>query len=234
MARIKFSALVSDASGSVGGNIFSRNANGTYVKAFTMPHNPNTSKQQAVRTQFANLTTQWKSLTVAQQQLWTDAAPQYKYNDSLGETRQYTGQQLFNKINNTLAVLGLPFITSPLIPKIFTSTAVSSLTMTNTAGVLTTADLVISAVGTADESIIVSITPGLSNGITRPGKNLFRQVTVVADASLSATIDLITAYQALYGDPELGAKIFVRADIVNRDSGQRLMIGQAVATVTGT
>lgn len=234
MAKIKFSALVTDASGSVGGNIFSRNASGPYVKSFTMPHNPNTAKQQAVRTKFAILISLWKALTPAQQQLWADAAPQYPKTDSLGQSGVYTGQQLYNKCNQTLAIVGVAAKDTPTIPKIFSSTAVASLTMDNLLGVLTTGDVVLDAVGTSDEAVIVTITTGLSGGITRPGKNQFKIVKTVSDASVSATIDIVAEYIALYGTPELGAKIYARVDLVNKISGQRLALGQAVTIVTGT
>ena len=233
MAKIKFSALVTDASGSVGGNIFSRNASGPYVKGFTMPHNPNTQKQQKVRSDFAVLISQWKNLSKAQQQLWQDAAPQYPKTDSLGQSGVYTGQQLFNKLNQTLAVVGVSLITQPLIPKVFSAIDLSSFTINRTAGVLDDANVVLSAVGTANEAVIVTITPGLSGGITRPGRSQFKIVETFADASLAPQLDFDAAYAALYGVPEVGATIFVRVDVVNKQSGQRLHLGQLTTVVTG-
>jgi len=55
MGLIKFSAIVSAASGKVGGNVFARNASGAYARSWVKPINPNTEKQQATRAQFANL-----------------------------------------------------------------------------------------------------------------------------------------------------------------------------------
>lgn len=234
MAKFLPGIAVSAISGSEGGTTFSRNASGAYFKGKVMPTNPNTAKQQAVRNSFAVNVSGWKNLSVAQQQEWIDMAPQYPYNDSLGQTKQYTGQQLYTKLNQNLAVVGSTLLDVPKVPQTFSTTQVSSLTMTLTAGVLTTGDLVLSAVGAATEKVIVVMTVGQSGGITRPGKSSFRQVMIVADASASATIDVITDYQALYGDPEIGVKIFARAYLVNTATGQKLALGQAVAVTTGT
>jgi hypothetical protein len=232
MAKIKFSALVTDASGSVGGNIFSRNASGPYVKSFTMPHNPNTQKQQDVRAAFAVNISAWKNLTKAQQQLWIDAAPQYPYNNSLGEARQYTGQQLYNKLNQNLYVAGQAAISTPLVPKTFSSQSMVGLEMSKTAGVLTLANVELDQTGSADEALIVSVTTSLSGGITRPGKGLFKQVIVVPSADADENTDFTAEYLALYGTPETGTTIFVRVDKINKLTGQRIHIGQASTVVT--
>ena len=234
MGLIKYSAIVSGASGKIGGNVFARNSSGAYARSWVKPVNTNTAKQQAVRNKFADTISAWRNVAPSDQAAWESMSPQYPYTNRLGEASQYTGQQLFNHLNMNLAVVGATALTYPLVPQTFATTSVTSLTMVDTAGVLTTADLLLSAVGTATESVIVDITPSMSGGITKPAAGSFKTVTIVADASTSATLNLITAYQALFGDPELGAKIFVRAYLVNRNTGQRLNLGQAVAVVSGT
>lgn len=234
MGLIKYSAIVSGASGKIGGNVFARNASGAYARSWVKPVNTNTAKQQAVRTKFADTISAWRNIDPSNQAAWAAMAPQYPYTNRLGEASQYTGQQLFNHLNMNLAVVSATALIYPLVPQTFSSIGVTSLTMVDTAGVLTTADLVLSGVGLASESVIVDITPSMSGGITKPASGAFKTVTVVADASASATIDLIAAYQALFGDPELAAKVFVRAYLVNRNTGQRLNLGQAVAIISGT
>jgi len=234
MGLIKFSAVVGAASGKIGGNVFARNASGAYVRTFTMPINPNTTKQQGVRTDFADLISSWKSLTAAKQQAWEDMAPQYPYTNRLGESSQYTGQQLYNHLNMNLKTVGATILDTPLVPETFSTTSLTSLTMVDTAGVLTTADVLLSAVGAATESVIINVTTSMSGGITKPAKGAFKQVTIVADASVSATLDIIVPYQTLYGDPQLGTNVFTRVFLINTNTGQRLNLGQALATVTGT
>lgn len=234
MAKFLPGIAVSAISGSEGGTTFSHNASGAYFKGKVIPTNPNTAKQQAVRNGFAIHVSTWKNLSSPEQQAWIDMAPQYPYTDSLGQSKTYTGQQLHTKLNQNLQIVGSPTLSTPLVPQTFSNMKVSSLTMTLTAGVLTTGDVVFDATGAATEKIIITMTPSMSGGITRPAKSAFKQVQIVADASASATIDIIAAYQALYGDPEVGVKIFVRAALINTNTGQRLNLGQAVATTTGT
>ena len=234
MGKIKFSAIVSAASGKIGGNVFARNASGAYVRTWANPVNPNTTKQQSVRTSFANLVSAWKNLSEANQQAWQDMAPQYPYTDRLGETKQYTGQQLYIKLNQNLAVVGTSALSTPLVPQTFTSIGIDNIDFDLTAGVLTTGEVEFSQQGASTEAFIIEVTTSLSGGITKPAKGLFRQVKVVADASASNLIDCITDYQALYGNPELGAKLFVRAALVNKNTGQRLNLGQKSTVVSGT
>ena len=234
MALFKGSAAVGAISGKAGGSVFSHNKGGAYLKVFTVPTNPNTAKQQAVRTDFATLVASWKNLTAAQQQLWTDIAPQYPYVNRVGDTKTYTGQMLYIKLNQNLKVVGATILTTPRVPGTFTAIVTSSLTMVLTAGVLTTADAVNDVIGLATESLIWTITTSQSGGITKPGNGAFKIVEIVTDASVSATTDIIVTYQALYGDPKLGSKIFARCAIINELTGQRLEIGQEEATVTGT
>lgn len=234
MAKVLFGGGIAAMSGSEAGRTYSRNASGAYVKNKSIPHNANTAKQQAVRSQFAGLISSWKSLSDAQQQAWIDMSPQYPSQDRLGQSVQLTGQQLYNRLNLNLANIGLAPISTPLIPKTLSSPAVSSLTMTLTAGVLTTAELGFEDVGTNTESIVISVTPGVSGGITRPTKGLFRKTLIIADASTGPDFDFSSEYLALYGSPELGGTIFARAMLVNRQSGQTLNLGQATAVVGGT
>jgi len=234
MAKIKFSVGIAAASGKVGGNVFSRNGSGAYLKTFAMPVNPNTSKQQAVRAAFAVQVAAWRGLSAAQQQAWKDIASQYPSQDALGNKIQYSGQQLFIKLNQNLTTAGQSGLSSPKIPQSFTVMSLDSFAISTTAGLLTEADVDVSAVGAATEAFILTVTPGLSGGITSPGKSQFRKVQVVADASLSSTTDIIASYQALYGNPELGAKVFVSVSILNKNTGQKLNLGRIAATVGGT
>ena len=99
MATIKFSAIVSDVRGIVGGNIFSRGANGSYVKSFTKPVNKNTQIQQTTRNNLAVYSAKWRQLTDGDRQAWIDATSQQKYSNRVGTASTYTGFQLFMKTN---------------------------------------------------------------------------------------------------------------------------------------
>ncbi len=233
-ALIKTSALVSAVSGKVGGNVFARNSSGPYVRSWAKPVNPNTAKQQAVRASFATLISSWKNLTKAQQQLWADMPPQYPYVNRLGKTSTYTGQQLYNHLNMNLLVVGQSALSAPLVPQTFTSTGINAFDSVLTAGVLTQSDLTLDTAPSSTEATVVEITSSLSGGITKPAKGAFKQVVVLAGSAATVDIDLVAAYIALYGSPELATSIFARVYLINENTGQRLNIGQANAIVSGT
>lgn len=233
-ALFKGSAVVGAISGKSGGTVFSRNKSGAYIKGFVVPTNPNTIKQQDVRSSFANLVGTWKGLTKAEQQAWIDIAPQYPYQNRVGDTKIYTGQQLYIKLNQNLDVVGATLLTTPLVPEAFSNTRVTATTFTLTAGDLTTATVTLQAIGLATESIIVMATVNVGGGINNPAQSMFKLVEVFTDASAGVSLDIDASYEALYGDPGLGATVFVRAWMINENTGQRLNLGQASAVVGGT
>lgn len=106
------SAIVADASGKVGGNVFSNNRGGSYVRSWKKPTNPNTPKQAAQRGIFGTVATQWRELTEGQRQTFLANADNYPYVNRLGETKVLTGAQLYQKLNSVLLNAGLPFLTS--------------------------------------------------------------------------------------------------------------------------
>jgi hypothetical protein len=234
MGLIKFGGGVAGISGKVGGTVYARNKTGAYARNWVNPVFPNSTKQQAVNNTFASLISEWKALTAAQQQAWETAAPNYPYTNRLGESSQYTGQQLFNHLNMNLLTVGLSIIPIPAAPGTFSSIYAFALTMSNTAGVLTTAEWEASDNGLATESLIIEMTPVISSGITKPAKGYFKQTLVVNTAASAILIDVATEYIALFGSPALGSRIYARAYMINETTGQRIALGQVVATVTGT
>ena len=102
MASIRFSALVSDVKGSVGGNVFQSNANGAFVRTKSTPVNRNTEAQQNQRLIMSVYAQKWQGLTDEDRQAWKDAAPLQPYINRLGEQKIYTGYQLFMKTNLVL------------------------------------------------------------------------------------------------------------------------------------
>ena len=99
MASIRFSALVSDVKGVVGGNVFQSNANGSFVRARTTPVNRRTALQQNQRLIMVVYAQKWQGLTDQDRQDWKDNAVMHPYTNRLGEQKIYTGYQWFMKTN---------------------------------------------------------------------------------------------------------------------------------------
>lgn len=90
------SLLLSQASGSIAGAVFSHNGGGMYMRARATPTNPNTSAQQAVRNGMAAAVFAWSNtLTNAQRENWNTYAFNTPTLNRLGESTHKTGQQMF-------------------------------------------------------------------------------------------------------------------------------------------
>ncbi len=107
MALIKFSGIVSDARGSIGGTVFSRNRGGAYIRSRTKPINPNTPGQQEVRAVMAFLTNRWsQNLTATQRDAWNLYAASVVMQNGLGESINLTGFNHFIRSNSILQRTG--------------------------------------------------------------------------------------------------------------------------------
>lgn len=83
-------------SGSLGGLTASHNKGGQYLRRRSVPTNPNTARQQAVRAKLTALTQAWNNvLTETQRQAWRDYAASTPRTDKLGQTITLTGQQWY-------------------------------------------------------------------------------------------------------------------------------------------
>lgn len=125
------SAILTQASGSVGGATYSRNRGGMYIRARSVPTNPSSAFQETVRALVASLTTAWVStLTAAQRSAWNVYAENVLMPDSLGEARNIGGlghyirsnvprmQAGLSRIDDGPTVYSLPTFTAPTIDAI--------------------------------------------------------------------------------------------------------------------
>lgn len=86
------SPLVSQVSGSVAGLTGAHNQGGLYFRARSVPTNPASAQQVAVRDAATSLVTAWGSvLTDSQREAWRTYAANVPLTDTLGEQRATTG-----------------------------------------------------------------------------------------------------------------------------------------------
>lgn len=111
MALVKYSGGVAQYSGSIGGHTYARNSSGFYVRTKSKPVNPNSPRQQAVRTALTALTTRWaQTLTAAQRAAWDLYASNVVMKNRLGEDTFHSGFNHYIRSNTTLARLGLTIV----------------------------------------------------------------------------------------------------------------------------
>lgn len=220
MALIRFSNLVNDIRGAAGGNVFARNRSGAYVRNRTTPLNPQSTGQQIARAAFGGLSQAWRTLTEAQRQAWADAAPQYPYLNKLGESRVYSGEQLYMKLNRNLQAAGQPLLDAPLNPSGVDS--VNSLTID-----MDINGAVLSLVGTleandATSTIVIQASAPVSAGKSTVPRSAFKNIATATEAEIVLEGDYSTDYQAVFGSftGMEGAKVFFRVYSVNNATGQ--------------
>jgi len=107
--KVKFGGGITDARGSLAGNVFSRNHFGAYVRARTTPINPRTARQTLVRSSVAFLADRWaNTLTAVQRTAWELYASSVAMTDSLGASMYLTGYNHYIRSNIILVMSTLP------------------------------------------------------------------------------------------------------------------------------
>lgn len=95
------SQVYTQASGSIGGITYSHNRGGMYTRARSIPVNPSSTFQQAMRGYLSNLVVRWgQTLTQLQRDAWDVYAGNVLRTDALGEPRQLTGLNWYLAINS--------------------------------------------------------------------------------------------------------------------------------------
>ena len=99
MALIRF-AEGQQRSGSIGGTVYSHNRFGAYIRARSIPVNPNTTYQAAVRNWMRNLAIAWQNdLTDDQRRSWTQYALGTIWLNKFGESTHLSGLNHFIRSN---------------------------------------------------------------------------------------------------------------------------------------
>lgn len=94
------SPIFTQVSGSIAGMTFAHNTAGLYIRARSIPTNPNSAQQQATRATFGSLSTSWRDvLTQGQRDVWTEYAANSPVTGKLGDTLFLSGQQMYLRCN---------------------------------------------------------------------------------------------------------------------------------------
>jgi hypothetical protein len=176
---------------------------GQISRAFVIPSNPRTASQTSVRAILTRVTARWRTLQEAQRAAWTAAGSMVSSVSRLGQSGPLTGQQLFNKINCTLAQFGQDQVDAPPAPPQFPALAPQNLVITNTGGVIA---LKLTCPANPGENTIVRSSKPVSQGF---GKFTDFRVLGTCPAPAQGSADITSLYTARYGVPPAGTKVFV-------------------------
>jgi len=237
MATIKLANFIVAVRGKIAGTVYSQNAGGTFARQYVKPTNPQTMRQTLQRALLVFIAEQWRNLADNARLAWAAAAPEFKYQNRVGDPKILTGQQLYVKLN--LAILsadsaGTILSIPPLKPD-FGVYEITNLVVTRLLGVLT-AEYILSQVVAGDPIAgfyqITRATPGVSAGVMRPSSVAFR--VIEKGTAAAAVLNIAGSYDDQFDVPAVGQKVFVRVALVHKASGMVINIGQADVIVTGT
>lgn len=220
MAKIKFGMFMTDARGKVGGQVFSKNRAGAYIRTKVTPSNPQTSAQAQVRSNLATLSTGWNSLTVNQISQWNSSVEDWTSTDVFGDIKKPTGKNLYVKLNLNLLNSGQDVINTPPakieIPSLV-DVDVDVVTATNT---LEIDGLPVFADGVYQIEACAPISRGVSFV-----KNKFRVISYETQAT-AGTVNVSTAYINKFGSVANAENIYfrIRAIGANGQAGVPLVV----------
>jgi hypothetical protein len=222
--KVQYGTVITGASGSLGGIVAARNANGAYLRRKVKNVNRNTIPQQIRRNQFGALSRYWKTLPSDAQNSWVQGVTAFPYRNKLNIASTYSGQQLYSKFNNQLIAIGEPQIDYCPIGVSFDSIEVINAQLNLMANTF----LVNVKDTTNNEfavppgfTLVIFATKPLSQGILAPKKPMFRFIQKVAAEASSASINIFSAYVAIFGTPNTAtANTYVQAFLVSNTSGQ--------------
>jgi hypothetical protein len=107
MALIKYGGGVTEMSGKMGGNVFSRNRYGAYVRKLTTPVNPASDRQVIARARVSSMADRWNNtLTEAQRVSWNVYAAAVSVLNRLGDSIYLTGFNHYIRSNCAILACG--------------------------------------------------------------------------------------------------------------------------------
>lgn len=224
--------LSSDARGSIGGNTLSRNTYGVYIRRRVSPVQPRTDRQVNNRAEFAAWATTWRNLPQTSQNTFNSLAKQVKLTDTLGNSYNPSGFQLYVSLNRNIARIGGPALTvapptAPSLPEL-TNFAASATITTGKVSALN-----IAATNSEDlkgQHIAISATGALGPGVNFIAPSLYRTIGTVAGGT-NGNIDVLERYNNVFGTPGLNQKLAFRAWVIDDATGFAGVPSQALTII---
>ncbi len=174
--------ILANLRGSVGGNTFSHNRGGDYVRRRSSPTNPNSTRQQFMRTTLGTLSGLWSSLlTPAQRGEWDTYAANQSKEGPLGNSINWTGHNAYIHSNTHLLDAGDARIDSP--PAIVAPTGLLTMVVDISAAV--TADVTFTDTPLAANHKLVMFMSLPQSGAAEPNRKQSRIVGFSAAAQAS-------------------------------------------------
>lgn len=192
---------MTDARGKLGGQVFSKNRAGAFVRTKVTPANPRSAAQMQSRSFLSTLSIGWNGLTDAQRASWNGAVEAWQKTNIFGDLVKPTGKNLFTALNKNLLQCGQSIINTAPAKMELPAIAISSVAISISGSTITTG----LATVPAGVTLQISATPALNNGVNYV-RGKFRVIKYVASGALTPA-QVFTAYVAKFGAPVAGQNI---------------------------
>lgn len=208
-------------SGSMGGVTASHNRGGQYFRRRATPVNPATSFQGEVRSKLAGLSASWRGLTDSQRLAWDEAAGSYTTVNALGTSIQLTGQQLYIRANQRLAIYdpGAVMTTPPVSWEVTGLDSIAITTAEVGGGAFGTLEVTVTPTtfATVTSTLVLRATPPLQPGIRFVQKYLR---TLGIFTPTVGVADITAAWNDRFGAVAAGSVVWVAGSVLERANGQ--------------
>jgi len=204
--------MMTDARGKLGGQVFSKNRGGSFVRTKVTPANPQTSSQSLARSRFALLNNRWNELTEEQRIAWNAIVGEYSRTDIFGDLRNPTGKNLFVGLNSNLIMTLQDVREDPTSPVALYDCVGATL------GNVTNEEIVLNGAPVIDDQVyMVQSTSCVSAGIFNfTGK--YKNIGIIGGSATAQ--DLINEFLVKYGIPIAGRKIAFNIKAISTITGQ--------------
>jgi hypothetical protein len=192
------------ASGTQGNTVSYNTPYGQAEREKAVVANPRSNAQVRVRSTLSRFAARWRTLTDQQRATWITSGLGVHSEPRLGQSGHLTGCQLYIKLNCTLSLTGEPSTDIPTERPSFGTNPVAALTITNDDGDIA---LKLSVPRAPAQHILVLGTAPCSAGVTVPRRFV---ILGALPAPVSRVSDITDLYQAIYGIPPVGSRIFIR------------------------
>lgn len=227
MARIRYSAIVTEIAGSIGGSTFQRNAYGFTVKNKPNMVVPNRVRQQRRKRGFAAQTQKWRLLTQPQRDQWISYATAFPVPSRLNPDSILNGFNVFVRYHLFRSVFQPDFVLTNPFGTQASITAVDADSVAGPGEFLLGVDTVFSG---GPLTLLVYMTRQIGDGqVFVQGTPIFLRSSGVAP---SLTLSLIPSYQDVFGsNPPAGSRVGLRLVYVNISAGQVIDNGTEILLI---
>ena len=212
--KIKAGALITDASGKIGGHQIGRN-NGTLILS-TKPTKTlqSSQKQQKQRAITKSIMQAWSQLTDEQRLKWEQQTPFYKESALFIDIKEFTPFILFQKLNQGFVGINMPIVSEPG-PVHKTEQVKPFLFAMVPQGLV-----IFTATYDADATILLYATKSLPANISNVEK-YYRKIAVLTNVEMADFNNKIDYYTSVFGTPRVNERVYVKAYVISNISGYK-------------